>query len=243
MYLGEVAQHAVSVSGQGGDKFNVTFESLDGGRALRVTRRLNNEQLTQPVIIRSVYEKISDAARWDIYGEPASATMPDQSADNTVAPVTPPTTPSAIPSATPDARADAMPVANSARGERDDAAVLRDALAAWIAATNARDIQKQMTFYLPTLSAFYLTRNVSRAAVRAEKVRVFERADIIDVRAEAPELIFQDDGQTAIMRFRKHYRIEGGGLPRSGAVVQELRWQQTAQGWKIFSERDVRIVR
>ncbi|HEY0083791.1 MAG TPA: hypothetical protein VGB61_13440, partial [Pyrinomonadaceae bacterium] len=48
----------VSVSGQSEDKFNVTFEPLEGGRALRVTRRLSNEQLTQPVLIRSVYEKI-----------------------------------------------------------------------------------------------------------------------------------------------------------------------------------------
>jgi hypothetical protein len=53
------------------------------------------------------------------------------------------------------------------------------------------------------------------------------------VRADAPELIFQDRGRAAVMRFRKSYAVEGGGQNRSGEVVQELRWRLTPQGWKI----------
>jgi len=212
----------VSVSGQSEDKFNVAFEPLEGGRFLRVTRRLSNEQLTQPIFIRSVYEKISEVACWDIYDEPRASPDP------------------AIAAASSPSDASE---ANATTTARDEVGVLRRALEDWIAATNERDIERQLSFYAPRLTAFYLTRNVSRAAVRAEKVRVFQNARTIDVQAEAPELIFQQGERTAIMRFRKRYQIEGGGQNRRGAVVQELRWQNTPQGWKIFSERDVRVIR
>ena len=220
-------QLSVNVSGQSEDKFNVTFEPIEDGRFLRVTRRLSSEQLTQPVIIRSIYEKISAVPQWNIYdAPPRPATTPDRtvaaaSTDNSAA-----------------------PAANAGVAERDEAAVvLRRVLEDWIAATNARDIEGQMSFYPPVLQAFYLTRNTSRAAVRTEKERVFQRARTIDVRIAAPELIFQASNRAAVMRFRKSYIIEGGGQNLRGEVVQELRWQLTPRGWKIFSERDVRVIR
>ncbi|HJR09322.1 MAG TPA: hypothetical protein VJ842_18830 [Pyrinomonadaceae bacterium] len=220
---------SVSVSGQSAERFSVVFEPLEGGRLLRVTRRLSNEQLSEPIIIRSVYEKISGAARWDIYGEPPLRTTPTPTPDRTTIASAPPTTGDA---------------ANAPKGEGTEAAFfLRRALEEWIAATNARDIERQMSFYPPVLRAFYLTRNAPRAAVRAEKERVFRNARTIDVRAAAPELIFQEAGRAAVMRFRKRYVIEGGGQNRSGEVVQELRWQLTHDGWKIYSERDVRVIR
>jgi ketosteroid isomerase-like protein len=213
----------VSVSGQSGDKFNVTFEPLEGGRSLRVTRRLNNEQLTQPVLIHSVYEKISGIPQWDIYDAP-------------------PPRPGLPPENPPVASSSGAP-ARTSRGVERDAATLRRALDEWIDATNARDIDRQMSFYPPVMRAFYLQRNASRGAVRAEKERVFQNARTIDVRADAPELIFQESGRAAVMRFRKSYAIEGGGQHRRGEVIQELRWQLTPQGWKIYSERDVRVIR
>lgn len=121
-------------------------------------------------------------------------------------------------------------------------ATLRGALDEWIAATNARDIQRQMGFYNQKVNAFYLTRNVPREAVRAEKSRVFGRAKLIDIRAAAPGIRLSRDGRNATMRFRKKYTIEGGGEDRSGEVVQELRWQRTDDGWKIVSERDLRVI-
>ena len=121
-------------------------------------------------------------------------------------------------------------------------AALHGALNEWIAATNARDIQRQMGFYNQKVNAFYLTRNVPREAVHAEKSRVFGRADRIDIRAAAPGIRLSRDGRTATMRFRKKYAIEGGGEDRRGEVVQELRWQRTDDGWKIVSERDLRVI-
>lgn len=139
---------------------------------------------------------------------------------------------------------------NSAAGDEpmsaaqgsDARETLRGALDEWIAATNARDIQRQMDFYNQKVNAFYLTRNVPREAVRAEKSRVFGRADRIDIRAAAPGIRLSRDGRTATMRFRKKYAIEGGGEDRRGEVVQELRWHRTDDGWKIVSERDLRVI-
>ena len=219
----------VNVSGGSADKFSVAFEPLEDGRFLRVTRRLHNEQLNEPVIIRSVYEKISDAAEWNIYDAPPARPATPGPFDGTVA---------AGSMSTNDADA-----GSPAAGSNATAYFLRRALDDWIAATNARDIDRQMKYYPPVLRAFYLKRDAPREAVRAEKERVFLRASTIDVRADAPELVIQEQGRAAVMRFRKSYRIEGGGQNRSGEVVQELRWQLTPQGWKIFSERDVRVIR
>jgi ketosteroid isomerase-like protein len=119
---------------------------------------------------------------------------------------------------------------------------LRAALGEWIGATNARDIDRQMSFYDARLDAFYLARGASREAVRDEKARVFSRAATVEVRADEPQIDLSADGQTATMRFRKQFNIEGGGSDKRGAVVQELRWRRTPAGWKITSERDLRVV-
>ncbi|MDT7777940.1 MAG: SnoaL-like domain [Acidobacteriota bacterium] len=125
------------------------------------------------------------------------------------------------------------------RGTQDE---LRAALGEWLAATNSRDVRRQMQFYAPTVDAFYLSRNASREAVRAEKSRVFARADSVNVQAAAPEIRLSRDGHTAVMRFRKRYQIDGGEGSRSGEVLQELRWRRTPAGWKIVSERDLRVI-
>ena len=138
-----------------------------------------------------------------------------------------------------DARVDAGKQSASVEVQAQE---LRAALGEWITATNARDIDRQMNFYEPRVSTFYLTRNVSREAVRAEKTNVFARASAVDVRADEPQIKVDPDGRTATMRFRKQYAIEGGGQERRGAVIQELRWRRTPFGWKITSERDLRVV-
>jgi ketosteroid isomerase-like protein len=124
------------------------------------------------------------------------------------------------------------------------AAPLNGALAEWVAATNARDIDRQMGFYAPTVGAYYRARGVSREFVRADKARVFQHADVVDVRAVGePDVRINTDGRTATMRFLKQYVIKGGGQDRQGEVVQELRWRLTGGEWRIVSERDVRVVR
>lgn len=124
-----------------------------------------------------------------------------------------------------------------------DDVVLRSALGEWIAATNARDLNKQMGFYNQKVNAFYQARDVNLDTVRADKARAYEKANSINVRASVPQISFSPDGRTAIMRFRKQYNIAGGGEDRSGEVVQELRWRRIDGQWRIVSERDIRIVR
>jgi hypothetical protein len=120
---------------------------------------------------------------------------------------------------------------------------LVDAVFAWIEATNARDFAGQSVFYPATMEAFYLWRDVPRSAVLAEKRRVFESADIIDIKADAPQIIVDAGGQTARLYFRKRYKIDAASRKRNGEVLQELRWAKQPDGWKIVSERDLRVIR
>ena len=208
-------------SGKAEDNFSITFEPINGGKTLQVVRNITAEGLDQPLVIRSVYKKVADVASWELYGESPIAAAPPSN-----------------PAAAPSIRGPA-PVSR----EDDSAAeILRQTLREWIDATNNRDIEKQMTFYEPRLKAYYLSRNTSRDFVRDEKARVFAGARVIDIRAEEPEIIFQDSGRTAVMRYRKKYRIENGRHSRQGEVIQELRWQRVAEGWHIFSERDIRVL-
>ncbi|HEX8499877.1 MAG TPA: nuclear transport factor 2 family protein [Pyrinomonadaceae bacterium] len=163
------------------------------------------------------------------------------------------TRPAAVP-AQPDTAArtaEAPPRAEEATPARDEPAAaadagtqqeLRAALGEWLAATNSRDVGRQMSYYAPKVEAFYLSRNAPREAVRAEKARLFARAASVNVEAASPEIRMSRDGRTAVMRFRKRYQITGGEGARSGEVLQELRWRRTDGGWKIVGERDLRVL-
>jgi hypothetical protein len=59
-------QLIVSSTGDTGNQFNVTFDPIDNGRGLSVTRRVYVQGLSQPVVVQSVYQKTSDVARFDI---------------------------------------------------------------------------------------------------------------------------------------------------------------------------------
>src|SRR5687767_13133786 len=237
-------------TGRTEDNFSVVIESLDNGKRLRVVRRISAAALDQPLVIRTFYNKISDVASWELYGEkqlasaaksPPNTSPPSPSASTPPSSRTIPSSAVGEPVRSASSRTPTSP-ARSTAGSTSAAGVLRDALNEWIDATNNRDIEKQMSFYLPRLRAYYLTRNTSRDFVREEKARVFERASVIDIRAEEPEIIFQDGGRTAIMRYRKKYRIENGRQSRRGEVIQELRWQRAGEEWRIFSERDIRVL-
>lgn len=120
---------------------------------------------------------------------------------------------------------------------------LSRSLDGWVRATNARDLDKMMAFYGPKLLFYYRSRNATDAAVRKDKTRSLERAELIDVRVGAPEITLDRDGQTATMRFRKEYIVKIKERVRSGEVLSELRWQRTDDGWRIIGERDAREIR
>jgi len=60
-------QLAVNSTGYRENDFNVTFEPIENGRRLRVTREVFTDRLNQPVIVNSIYDRTSDVAQWNIY--------------------------------------------------------------------------------------------------------------------------------------------------------------------------------
>jgi hypothetical protein len=55
----------VSTEGDRSVDYQVTFEPIDNGRGLRVTRRITHEDLRDAVVARSVYVKTSDAPQFE----------------------------------------------------------------------------------------------------------------------------------------------------------------------------------
>ena len=70
-------QLVVATTGNRGNDFKVTFEPIDNGRNLRLTRQIYNAELSQPVTVQSFYRKSSDEAQWDLYtgiqGDPSTS--------------------------------------------------------------------------------------------------------------------------------------------------------------------------
>lgn len=66
-------QLMISSTGSRDDEFSVNFDSIDNGTRLRVTRRIRDERVAQPVVVQSTYNKVSGLARFNIYGEPEAA--------------------------------------------------------------------------------------------------------------------------------------------------------------------------
>ena len=60
-------QLVVRSTGYRENDFNATFESIENGSRLRVTREIFSDRLTQPVVVHSIYDRTSDAAQWNIY--------------------------------------------------------------------------------------------------------------------------------------------------------------------------------
>lgn len=60
-------QFAVNSTGYRENDFNITFEPIENGRRLRVTREIFTDRLNQPVIVNSIYDRTSDVAQWNIF--------------------------------------------------------------------------------------------------------------------------------------------------------------------------------
>jgi len=57
----------ISTVGNRDTDFTVTFEPIENGRSLRVTRRLYSDRITQPIMFTTIYTRTSDQPQWDIY--------------------------------------------------------------------------------------------------------------------------------------------------------------------------------
>jgi hypothetical protein len=57
----------INSTGDRGNDFNVTFEPLNGGRQLRVTKSIFSERIPQGIEVRSIYNRTADVAQLNIY--------------------------------------------------------------------------------------------------------------------------------------------------------------------------------
>ena len=62
-------QLVVSSNGYRENDFNVTFDATENDRILRVRRQIYSDRLTQPVVVDSVYDRISEIAQWSVYND------------------------------------------------------------------------------------------------------------------------------------------------------------------------------
>ena len=66
-------QLMVTTTGNRGSDYAVTFEPMDNGRNMRVTRRIQDDTLRQPVTVHSFYRKSSDEALVGYRASPTAA--------------------------------------------------------------------------------------------------------------------------------------------------------------------------
>jgi hypothetical protein len=67
-------QLAINSTGNRATDYTITFDPVNNGNELRVTRRLYSDRLTQPVVVESLYDRTSDVAQLDIYnGAPSNS--------------------------------------------------------------------------------------------------------------------------------------------------------------------------
>lgn len=71
----------ITRSGERANDFIVTFDPVDNGRELLVTRTLYTDRVSQPVTVRTYYDRTSDVAQLDIY----DTNREDSSVDGDVA--------------------------------------------------------------------------------------------------------------------------------------------------------------
>ena len=127
------------------------------------------------------------------------------------------------------------------RGATTDA--LREGIARWVLTMNTRNVDGHIATYDSRLSTFYLQHDVDRAQVRQVKAQLFREASKVRITTGAINLLISRDGRTATMRFPKSYTITSRDSVRSGEVLSELVWKRTDSGWRITSERDLRVMR
>src|SRR5262249_58768005 len=72
-------QLTVDSTGDRGNDFHVVFEPMENGRTLSVVRRIYTPELSQPVEVRSTYDKTTTVARFDIYNPRSTGQYPTSS--------------------------------------------------------------------------------------------------------------------------------------------------------------------
>lgn len=79
-------QLSITRTGDRAQDFTVTFGPVDNGRQLLVTRQLYSDRFTQPVVVRSYYDRSSDVAQLNLYETSPESGTGDVATGNFVVP-------------------------------------------------------------------------------------------------------------------------------------------------------------
>ena len=79
-------QLVLTTTGSQGNDFTVTFEPMDAGANLRVTRRIVDDGRRQPVTVASFYRRTSEQPQWDVYPRAVGTATKDTSAARFIVP-------------------------------------------------------------------------------------------------------------------------------------------------------------
>jgi hypothetical protein len=130
------------------------------------------------------------------------------------------------------------PVALSSPATPLEAAIVK-VLEKWIRAVEQRDLDLLMSCYAPTLSRYFLHKNVSWEDVKLDKQRFFQKFSKIR-KLEIRDLRISPTLQGTEARLTKSWDF-GGDINFSGEVVSQLVFQSYDGQWLISAEREREI--
>jgi serine/threonine protein kinase len=117
---------------------------------------------------------------------------------------------------------------------------VRDVLAGWANAARAHDLDSQMTYYADTVNPYFKRRNVSAAAIRADRAVAYARYSKLDVQLSNVNIILDQSGTQATATFDKAFAFEGEKY-FSGSVNTKLWLTKLGSRWLITGERDLKV--
>ncbi len=174
-------------------------------------------------------------------------------------PANPPANPSSAnpsPSAAPRSDARAVNPSASVKNESRDEATqpaaseatgkavneVRNAVSAWNAALQSRNLDAHMAYYAPHLHTYFLKENVDRNTARAEAAAALSRYSKLKIRTSPLAVSVDPAGTHAVVTYEKNWDFDGKE-PWSGAAVERL-WLERMNGrWRITGVRDLKQIR
>ncbi|MFL6214119.1 MAG: protein kinase domain-containing protein [Blastocatellia bacterium] len=110
----------------------------------------------------------------------------------------------------------------------------------WAEAMGRHDLDAYMSYYAPTLDAYYKRSNVNRADVRAEKARAFSRYATLDIQLNNVQIRADQTDERVIVSYDKSYDFaEASGHHFTGTARSGLWLEKSGNRWLITSEKDL----
>jgi hypothetical protein len=121
-------------------------------------------------------------------------------------------------------------------------AALQATLAGWLASWKQRDLEQQVAYYAPVLDTYFTQHNVPREKVRKDKEYSFWLYTRVH-RYELSNLRIQwHSPREAVATFRKTWDFSGRKR-FSGDEIEALTLVKTESGWRIKTERELKVFR